>query len=262
MRPPPKSVIHINFDAGALVFDPRPVWAALLEAEKLGRIPAGRAEEVMEKFGETAIHLGTRHYLMKRAINELKESLLDVYNLSPDPWSIASVRDFRTVRGVDWDRVRDRAIIAIEMFLYEFRTYLELLAKFVHGVLASLGKGSSQTQTLSSGKTVVITSKNGKLKPHGFLLYLCDRLAVAPDWYNFLADHRNFFTHEGAPYIAIEDRMVRPPEFDLIVLKTNIHDFAKADPSSYFRVSELKSVVAGIRTLSVQAQKHLIDLLA
>lgn len=108
MKPPPKSVIHINFDTGPLVFDARPIWAALMKAEKQRKIPAGRATELMERFGETAIHLGTRHYLMKQAIRELQAALLDVYNLIPEPWSIAAARGFRVVRGADWDKVRDR----------------------------------------------------------------------------------------------------------------------------------------------------------
>jgi hypothetical protein len=235
MKPPPKSVIHINFDAGPLIFDARPIWAALMKAEKHRKIPVGQATELMGRFGETAIHLGTRHYLMKQAIGELKAALLDVYNLIPEPWSIESVRGYRIVKGGAWDRVRDRAILAIEMFLYEFRTYLDLLAQFVHGVLISIGKGTSPSEKLSSGNTVAITDRKGKLRPHGFLLYLCDKLGLEPDWYTFLSTHRNFFTHQGAPYIAIEDLLVRPPVFDLIVLKANIHDFGTADPSSYFR---------------------------
>ena len=79
-----------------------------MKAEKQRKIPAGRATELMERFGETAIHLGTRHYLMKQAIRELQAALLDVYNLIPEPWSIAAARGFRVVRGADWDKVRDR----------------------------------------------------------------------------------------------------------------------------------------------------------
>lgn len=86
-------------------------------------------------------------------------------------------------------------------------------------------------------------------------------LGVSKDWYLFLNAHRNFFTHEGAPYCAIEDRMVRPPEFDLLVMKANIHDFASADPSDYFRISECPSVIEGLRSLSAGVQGYLIDAL-
>ena len=55
--------------------------------------------------------------------------------------------------------------------------------------------------------------------------------------------------------------MVRPPEFDLIIMKSNIHDFRTANPSSYFRVSECRAVVENIVALSTSMQKSVIDAL-
>jgi hypothetical protein len=262
MASPPKSVIHINFMAGVLIFDARPIWTALRNAEKDRKVSTGLADRLFHELGGTAIHLGTRHYVMRRAVEELKSALLDVYNQVPEPWSIPAVRGFRVVSGDKCERARDRVLLAIDAFLFEFRAYLDLLARFVHGVLSALGKGPSPTESLSSGKTVEITGKNGKLKPHAFLLYISDKVSVRPDWYEFLSAHRNFFTHEGAPYCAIEDLMVRPPEFDLIIMKANIHDFQKADPSDYFRVSECQAVVTGVSQLSRAAQQYLIDILS
>jgi hypothetical protein len=259
VKPPPKSVIHINFVPDDLQFDPRPIWASLRDASERAVVPAVLVGQLQQAFGETAIHLATRHYIMKRAIEELKTALTDIYNQIPDSWSVPALD--RVVKGQTSERARDHVLLATDSFLFEFRAYLDLLARFVHGILAAIGKGPAQTELLSSGKAIQIAGKNGNLKPHGFLLYLCDRLGVAPDWYGFLSTHRNFFTHEGAPYCAVEDRMVRPPEFDLIIMKRNIHDFESADPSDYFRVSECQSVVDGIRVLSTAAQRHLTDVL-
>jgi hypothetical protein len=55
--------------------------------------------------------------------------------------------------------------------------------------------------------------------------------------------------------------MVRPPEFNLIIMKENIQDFQHADPASYFRVSECKAVVSGISALSAGAQRYVIYVL-
>jgi hypothetical protein len=259
MASPPKSVIHINFIAGSLLFDARPIWTALRNAERDGKVPTGLAERLFQDLGGTAIHLGTRHYVMKRAVEDLKSALLDVYNQVPEPWNISAVSGFRVISGNECERARDRVLLAIDAFLFEFRAYLDLLARFVHGVLLALAKGPSRTENLSSGKIVEITHKNGELKPHAFLLYISDKVNVPPGWYEFLSSHRNFFTHEGAPYCAIEDLMVRPPQFDLIVMKANIHDFQLADPADYFRVSECQAVVRGISELSAAAQQYLVD---
>jgi hypothetical protein len=82
-------------------------------------------------------------------------------------------------------------------------------------------------------------------------------LSIPADWLGFLVVQRNFFTHEGAPYCAIDDRLERPPVYDLIIMKANIIDFAKAAPDSFFRVSECQLVVDGIRELSAATQDYL-----
>lgn len=261
MSRPPQSVIHINFIAGPLLFDARPIWAAAREAETQGKIPPNLATHLFSELGDTAVHLGTRHYIMKQATEELKNSLRDIYNLVPEPWAIPSKSGFRVVSGRECELARDRVLMAIDSFLFEFRAFLDLLAQFAYRFLAEIGKRPASSQVLTSGKAIMIAGPGNKLRPHAFLLYLADLLGVSKDWYLFLNAHRNFFTHAGAPYCAIEDRMVRPPEFDLLVMKANIHDFANADPNDYFRVSECQPVIQGLRLLSSGVQRYLIDAL-
>jgi len=261
MRARPKSVIQIDFSVGDLIFDSRPIWSALGRAVEQGAVGASVGCGLPQEFGETAIHLATRHYLMQRAIEELKISLTDIFNQVSGSWGTPVIGIDRVIKGADCQRARDRVLLAIDSFLFEFRAYLELLAGFTHGFLVAIGKEPSKSERLSSGRVLQITGKNGELRPHGFLLYLCDKLCVATDWYEFLSSHRNFFTHKGAPYCAIEDRLVRPPKFDLIIMRTNITDFDHADPSDFFRVSECQPIVRGIQSLSRAAQQYLISLL-
>ena len=195
---------------------------------------------------------------MKQAVSELTSALVGVYDQVRESWKIPEVEGSRVVKGAECERARDRVLLAIDSILFEFRAYLELLARFAYGILKALGKGPAPTEILSSRGAVEIINKNGKIKPHAFLLYVCDQVSVPPDWFEFLSSHRNFFTHNGAPYCAIEDLMVRPPEFDLLIMKTNIHDFDRADPSSYFRVSEFQTVVGGLSALSAAAQQYLV----
>jgi hypothetical protein len=255
MTLPPKSVIHINFLPGELPFDARPIWTALARNVERGQVPAPVVSKLQETFRETAIHLATRYGIMKRAIGELNSALQDLYSQIPDPCEVP------IVSGQACEDARDRVLLAIDAFLFEFRACLDLLARFVYGVLSGVGKGPAQSEQLSSGGPVQITEKGGKLKPHNFLLYICDKLPIATDWYDFLSTHRNFFAHEGAPYCAIEELGERPPRFDLLIMKSNIHDFQHADPSEFFRVSECQPMVNGIRALSAAIQQHLLELL-
>jgi hypothetical protein len=256
VRLPPRSVIHINFVPYDLAFDARPIWTELRDAVGRSGLDTTTADRLQEEYGETAEHLATRHYLMRQAVGELKSALVDIYSQVPDQWFDVPIGD-RAVKGVACERARDRVLLAVDSFLFEFRSYLDLLAKFVHGVLVAIGRGPSRTERLASGKIVEVVGKGGKLKPHNFLLYLVDVLSIPADWLGFLVVQRNFFTHEGAPYCAIDDRLERPPVYDLIIMKANIIDFAKAAPDSFFRVSECQLVVDGIRELSAATQDYL-----
>lgn len=260
MNNPPKSVIHINFLAGVLLFDARPIWTALRSAEQSGRVSSQVLEAIHNEFDEMALHLGTRHYLLGLAVEQLKASLQDLYEMVPDQW-MPPVNGYQVVNGRDWDRVRDRSLIAVEMFLYEFRAFLELLAKFSFGLLKNIDRAPVRTVHLISGEAITVNTKTGRVKSHDFLRYMCEQLGVPTDWFTFLARHRNFFTHEGAPYCAIEDRLMIPKEYDLLIMRGNIKDFATADPGDYFRVSECYSVVEGISLLSPALQKYVIDTL-
>ena len=72
-------------------------------------------------------------------------------NQVPNPWSIPAVNGIRMLNSRACARARDRALLGIDSFLFEFRAYLDLLARFVHGVLNALDKGPAQTETSSGG---------------------------------------------------------------------------------------------------------------
>jgi len=254
----PKAVIHINFLPTTILFDARPIWAAVIRAGHEGRLPADAMQRISGPWGNTAIHIATRDAIMRRAVRELKEGMQSLCDLIPVTLSLDRLLDLPPLRGDAAEGARDRVLLAIDSFLYEFRAFLELLAKFCYGVLTEVGKQPSSPQQLSSGQRVTLRDKRGNLRPNDFLRYLCDDLQIPVLWYEFLSRHRNFFTHEAAPYCAVEHRLVFPAEYDLIIMRTNIIDFSKAAPEDYFRVSECSAVLDGVRGLAGTAQHHLI----
>lgn len=264
MKGPPKFVIHINFLPGSLLFEPTRIWTALRRAEHSGKITPAIQVGLEQSLGQTALYLAARDYILRTAVKELKGALTLFADLLPEPWKIPEIDAngvrYRVVHGKDVFQARDRVLLAVDSFLFEFRAYLELLATYVYGILVGIGQGPSSIEKLGSGESVRIT--NGKkFRTHEFLRYLCGRLCVDTHWYEFLVRHRNFFTHTAAPYIAIEDRGVRPPEFDFLIMRVNIHDFAHADPADYFRLSECQSVMDGVRRLAHAVQDFLVKAL-
>jgi len=264
MRRPPKSVIYINFLPDHLFLEPTRIWTALKRAEDHGKITPLARGQLHEKYDRTAVHLARRDHILRAAVEALKASLRALMDDIPEPWKIPETElggiHYRTVRGKHLFEVRDSALFAVDSLLFEFRAYLELLANFVYGILKGTDGAPSSQVTLSSGKRIKILSKKGRLQTHSFLLYLCDCLSVGMDWYQFLSEHRNFFTHVGAPDIAIED-LARPPEYGFIIMRVTIRDFAQADPRDYFRLSEFTEILKGVKKLAVEAQGHLVRLL-
>jgi hypothetical protein len=256
----PKAVIHINFLPGELLFDARPLWTALNFATSKGNVPT-LSQKSAEELGATAIHLGTRDYMLRAAIRELNAATKAIWDFVPTAVDVRSVPNTRVMRGRGVEEARDRVLLATDSFLYECRSFLELLAGFAYEMLVGIGKTPRGKQQLSTRQTVVLVDRGGKLRTHDFLLFLCDQLHIATDWFVFLSAHRNFFTHKATPYCAVEEIENAPAKYDLLIMRTNILDFSTADPNDYFRISECSAVSAGLRCLGGAVQNHLLNLL-
>src|ERR1700724_3864946 len=99
MSTAPKAVIHINFLPGELLFDPRPMWSALNNAVRRGKFPTVLSQQLGQQLGGTAIHLGTRDYIMRAALRELKAATLAIRELIPNATEINSIPNTRVVSG-------------------------------------------------------------------------------------------------------------------------------------------------------------------
>lgn len=258
MKAAPKSVIHINFLPIDLAFDARPIWTAIRAAEAEGRLPVGSFESISTRLGGTAIHIATRDYVMRAAVRELKSAISTLSDLISFTLSLDEMRQPRFLKDNEATAPRDRALLSVDSFLFEFRAFLELIAPFCYQLLSDIGREPTSPALLASGKKIALKQSNGKLKTHAFLQYLCDVLGMSSDWYEFLAVQRNFFTHGGTPYCAIEDRLMMPPEYDLLIMRENITDFSTASPDHYFRLSDCGKVLSGVRELAAKAQAYLI----
>ncbi len=263
MRKPPNIVIHINFLPDVLLFEPRRIWTALNTAAANGKISSTEAQDLSLRLGETAIFLGQRDYILRTSVRVLRNSLASLTEKIPDLSKIPELdRDgfrYRVLNGQELFKDRDIVLLAVDSLLFELRAYLDLLATFVYEILRGIGKAPQKQETLASGELVTILDGKSKLRPNAFLKFLCDRLSVETSWYEFLSRHRNFFTHEGAPYIAIEPIAIIPQGLEFIIMRKNIHNFSQADPGDYFRLSEFTEVLEKLRKLTGETQRYLVD---
>lgn len=137
----------------------------------MGKISASLPQELGVQFGGTAIHLATRDFIMRAAVRELNAAMVVIRKLVIEAKEIRSIPSIRVLSGRGAESARDQVLLAIDSFLYEeFRAY---------EILTGVGKAPTAKQRLTTGESVELVDKKGKLRPHDFLLYLCDKLHVA-----------------------------------------------------------------------------------
>jgi hypothetical protein len=156
----PKAVIHINFIPGELLFDARPIWTALNSATSEGKVPT-LPKELGEELGQTAIHLGTRDYMMRAALRELNASTKAIWEFVPSAIEVGSIPNTRVMRGRAVEDARDRVLLATDSSLYECRSFLDLVARFTYAMLTGIGKQPAAKQQLSTGQSVKLVERGG-----------------------------------------------------------------------------------------------------
>jgi hypothetical protein len=259
----PQSVIHINYKPQNGLFNPALVWGELRKVAEVDKLSWTTVHGLEGKFSDTAISIATRFDLMKVATDELNISLKALYSFLPPIVPRIPESNDGVVGGEDITAARDRVLLHTDSVFFEFRSYLELVAKFVYGILEGVQKAPASEQTLSSGKTVLLLKPKGGLVTHNFLLFLFDQHTQAgniprpsADWFTFLSGDRNLFTHGGAPYCAIEERTDVNRPFEVLIMRKNILDFKTAATNDYFRISEFQDVVQGVTGLSKIAESY------
>jgi len=77
-------------------------------------------------------------------------------------------------------------------------------------------------------------------------------------WFRQLDNHRNFFIHNGTPYIAVDLTRTDDDIYDLLIMKETLRDFR--DTAKFLRLSDLGLIVRRFATMKPALQEHLIGL--
>ncbi len=82
------------------------------------------------------------------------------------------------------------------------------------------------------------------------------KFGVGEGWFRILDRNRNFFIHEGTPYLAID--ISNDAAWDLLIMKENLSKFDQ--PKKFFRFSELQDIANGFACAKDALQKYLMGL--
>jgi hypothetical protein len=127
----------------------------------------------------------------------------------------------------------------VDSLLFEIHSVCELMTTLFQSLYSHAGKVLDEDKVGLKIKSII------------------ENAGQDASWFSDLASHRNFFIHEGAPYIAI-DISRGFGNYELLIMKENIKTFENKD--KFITISELNDIVQGFIDSKPVIQNDLIDL--
>lgn len=209
-----------------------PIWSAIHQATKEGRMNA------LQEMGELTLHVSTKLNMLPSIIARINKGCQSLYQLiekhEPDH-ECSKERDGYAFNIPD--DLKYRLLIDIDSLFFELNSTCELMSSVLICIYKHTGKSINKKTAGSEIKNLIASTGSD------------------PKWFSDLDSHRNFFMHEGAPYIAV-DLTNSPNHADLIIMKENLKIFD--DSKKYILLSELNEIVSGFSEGRQILQEHII----
>jgi len=211
-----------------------PIWTAIHNAGNRG-ILLDRDENM----GNLALHVSTRLYMLPIIIERINLECRELYkivrNRQNGKYVFTKTQEGRALK-VDRDLLF-KLLVDIDSFLFESNSCCDLMKEFIKDVYECAGNMLDDKEVNNLIRTL-ITNNGGN-----------------PNWFVELDNHRNFFIHEGAPYIAVD--LSNESQYEILIMKENIKVFD--DEKKYVRLSQLIQISKGFIQAKGFIQQHLIN---
>ena len=224
--------LHLNELGG----DPwvLPIWHSINEARKTKKIAA-----ITKEMSELGVHISTRLNILPRIINRLNKETAALYQSakSHKAENVFTNSESGAALSVN-DDLKYQIIADIDSFLFELNSCVEQMQNFFQ-LLHEHAGSTIRNKDLSDA--VMVTWKE---------------CGVNEAWFSLLDRGRNYFSHQGTPYLAID--ISDGQQWDLLVMKENISKFD--DAKQFIRYSDFQNVYQGFLKARECLQAHLIKL--
>lgn len=212
-----------------------PIWAAVNEAVKSGKVPP-----LLPEVYRLGLHVSVRLNILPRVVQRVNSntSLLYEKTKKHGPEYVFTLAKEGYVYPLDND-LKYSLLADIDALLFEFNSACELMTRLFGLLRAHVDQPIPPKQL---GKAISDVLSQGTQND---------------SWFVLLDKHRNFFTHEGAPYIAL-DLSNEPATMDILIMKENIKTFT--NPDTFVSLSEINLIVQGFIAARRQLQDYLVSL--
>ena len=178
--------------------------------------------------GDLALSLSTKLAMLPVANGRLTESLTSLgKHLNDEPEVVACIREGAGYRVRD-ERVLWEVLVSLDCFLFETYSTFQILDSFIvrfsRSILGQNIKGGKEGEAIK-----VLAQKTGNV-----------------GWLDELRESRHLFSHEAAPWIALEVTKRNPFDFELLVLKRAGED--SSDPSIHLHMDQCREIWSGLKS--------------
>lgn len=232
-----KKWLHIN-DIGG---DPwvLPIWAAIHDAIKTGTINK-TLEECQEQLSELTLYVSIRLNMLPLILARINKRSKKIFSLSNNHDYENECTKIKEGNVIELERkIVYKILLDIDALLFELNTLCELWVTLIEKLYLLVGKPIPKESIKSEIRKMLHASN------------------VDAKWFSNLDSLRNFFIHEGTPWIAI-DITKGNGKYDLIIMKKNCKTFNNR--KQYILLSEVNDIVRGFSKTRHALQIHLISL--
>ncbi len=225
--------LHINEMGG----DPwiLPVWSAVIKATRSGDI-----DPIPKELSELGLFISIRLNILPRIIARINSEVKELFLASESHESNHEFSDGTQGYAFTIDtNLKYNLLADIDSILFELNSVCELMSALFEELYFHAGKPIHEGKVGFEIKRVI------------------EKTGQDAGWFQNLDLHRNFFIHEGAPYIAI-DISKGVGKYDLIIMKKNLKSFG--DPKDFIMLSEINLIVQGFALAKPIIQQALIAL--
>ena len=226
--------VHIQYMAG----DPwiLPIWSAVHAA-----VVRGASTQPTEEMRELGLHLSTRLTMLLRIYRRINEGSTAIRSFvaTRQPHHESTPTHEGYAFDLD-DDLKFNFLLDLDSLLFELNSVCDLITHLFELLYSHAGR---PLPTMPAGRAIRSV------------------LAAAghdTDWFRDLDTHRNFFSHNGAPYFAVD--LSGPAGYDLLIMKKNLRTFE--DKTAFLRLSALEAMARGFETSRHVIKEHLISLFA
>lgn len=189
-------------------------------------------------------HLSKRHdmlsYLFERVVRD-KEALVE-FLLNQNVRSYVGSDELATYAMSINEEERKlvfELLIDIDSLFFEVNSFCELMRKLMESIYEHVSKPLRNSGSQMAG-------------------IICGA-GIDVSWFRDLASDRNFFTHEGTPYLAVDLSTSKDGRYELLFLRNDTTDFK--NEKDFRRWSDIMKMVDGFNKSVKAIEKHIADVI-